>query len=273
MKNNPLFTYRTMEKHLQNLQRQYSTDYFDLSSLGTTYGQRNLYVCRLGNPDAKKQFVITASIHGREYINTTLLVHMIEHYLSEYENYYQEKWPDLCVFFLPMLNPDGVCISMFTDAKSWKENGHGVDLNRNFPCGFGKASDRRVRNPGKFAGDQQETRLLMDFVNHLTHAIGIIHYHSRGRLIYYDYDVTQPLRTKIETLAYAAHRATGYRLATQTKDTKPSGGFGDWCVYEKKIPSITIETGYLKTPVPHWQLNGILEKNLLLLENLLPRIT
>lgn len=268
MKKNILYTYTTMEKKLRELRDQYPSEYFGLDTLGMTYGKRQLYVCRLGAEDAPKQFVITASIHGREYINTTVLLHILEYYLEQYDGCYGDLWKDVTLYFLPMLNPDGVCISMSTDARHWKENGHGIDLNRNFPCGFGSSPDRKKRNPGNSAGDQLETQYMMQFVDSLSAPLGILHYHSRGNLIFYDYDVHGSLKSQITTMAAIAHKVTGYRLVENTKDTKPAGGFGDWCVYEKKIPSVTIETGFLKTPVPKWQLNGILRKNLFLLREL-----
>lgn len=254
-----------MEKQLMAWEKQYPSDQFRVGSLGLTYGKRHIYVCHLGNTDAERQFAVTASIHGREYINTTLLLHMMEYYL-------EHMWIGICVSFIPMANPDGVSIAMNSDARHWKANGNGIDLNRNFPSGFGLSPDRDKYNPGNSPADQLETQHLMEFVNSLANPIGIIHYHSRGNLIYYDYRVTGKLREQIEEMAAGARSTTGYRLAVGTKDTKPAGGFGDWCVYEKKIPSITVETGFLKTPVPKWQLNRICSKNIFLLRDLFERI-
>ena len=265
MNQNKIYSYPEMEKQLKNWKNQYSSDVFRVESLGFTYAKRNIYACHLGAASAPHQFAVTASIHGREYINTTLLLRMIEYYLEHPQD-------DVQISFIPMANPDGVAISMTTDAKRWKENGKGVDLNRNFPSGFGLSPDIRKRNPGLAPADQAETQHLMKFVNSMTNPLGIIHYHSRGNLIYYDYHVTGQLRTQIEKMAQSARNTTGYRLASGTKDTEPAGGFGDWCVYEKKIPSITIETGFLKTPVPQWQLNSICGKNLFLLRNLFASI-
>lgn len=272
MKRSKIYSYSEMEKKLKELEKIFPAEFFCCESLGSTYGKRELYACFIGPRDAGRQFAITASIHAREYINTTVILEMLEHYAGNYESTYAEQWGDLCVCLIPMANPDGVSIAMTTDAKRWKENGCGVDLNRNFPCGFGLAPDRRKQNPGKTAADQLETKYLMEFVNRMSNPLGIIHYHSRGNLIYYDYKVEGKLRTDIERMAETAQSVTGYKLAKATKDTLPEGGFGDWCVYEKKIPSITIETGFLKTPVPAWQRNGIVSKNLFVLRDLLASI-
>ena len=277
------YTYPSMEKQLKQWTVQYSADYFRLDSIGRTPAKRHLYACHLGAADAPKQLVLTASIHGREYINTTLLLDMLAYYLPRYNHRelpdtpcYRELWRDVCIIFLPMTNPDGVSISQNTPAKKWKENSAAVDLNRNFPCGFGLSKDINKHNPGKSAGDQPETKHLMTFVSQLSTPLGVIHYHSQGSLIYYDYDVTGSLRNHIVKMASIAHATTGYPLieahGKNAGSTLPGGGFGDWCVYEKKIPSITIETGRFFTPVPHWQHKGIYDKNLLLLHNLLAGI-
>lgn len=261
MDHNRLYSYPDMEKQLLMWKKQYPPEQFQLESLGFTYGKRHIYACHLGPTHAPHQFALTASIHGREYINTTLLLHIMEYCLEHPQS-------DVRISFIPMANPDGVAISMNTDAKKWKENGNGIDLNRNFPSGFGLSPDRAIHNPGLSPADQLETKYLMDFVDTLTNPLGIIHYHSRGNLIYFDYNVTGTLRSQIEKIAQSAHKTTGYKLVTGTRDTQPAGGFGDWCVYEKKIPSITVETGFLKTPVPKWQFKRILDKNLYLLRDL-----
>ena len=67
------YTYPSMEKQLKQWTVQYSADYFRLDSIGRTPAKRHLYACHLGAADAPKQLVLTASIHGREYINTCLL--------------------------------------------------------------------------------------------------------------------------------------------------------------------------------------------------------
>lgn len=280
MSKQTFYTYPSMEKQLKLWTTQYSADYFRLESIGRTCAKRHLYVCHLGPADASRQLVITASIHGREYINTTLLMDMLSYFLPRYNHRefpdspcYRDLWRDTCLQFIPMANPDGVSISQNTSAKKWKENSAGVDLNRNFPCGFGLSKDKKKHYPGKSAGDQPETAHLMNYISRLTNPLFIIHYHSQGNLIYFDYHITGALRNQIVKIASIAHSTTGYPLmeavGKNAASTLPGGGFGDWCVYEKKIPSITIETGRFTTPVPKWQYKGIYHKNLFLLPNLL----
>lgn len=104
------YTYPSMEKQLKQWTVQYSADYFRLDSIGRTPTKRHLYACHLGAADAPKQLVLTASIHGREYINTTLLLDMLAYYLPRYNHRelpdapcYRELWRDVCIIFLPMI--------------------------------------------------------------------------------------------------------------------------------------------------------------------------
>ncbi len=141
----------------------------------TSYGQsvlgRELYVCRLGNPQAKKQILVTAGLHGREYLTPILAMKQMEFMLTyassgSFEGItYARMLEELCFYIVPMCNPDGIMlsqkgISSVTDptAKSriydiyysdfqagltgqdtingylqyFKANANGVDLNRNF---------------------------------------------------------------------------------------------------------------------------------------------
>ena len=72
---------------------------------------------------------------------------------------YRELFSDMCLYIVPMDNPDGVMISQFgvngavaESTRNWlygfksagysltqiKANSNGVDINRNFPVGFGE---------------------------------------------------------------------------------------------------------------------------------------
>ena len=43
--------------------------------------------------------------------------------------------PDIVLYAVPMLNPDGVELSL-NACPEWKANSRGVDLNENYPCLF-----------------------------------------------------------------------------------------------------------------------------------------
>lgn len=163
------YTYNEMVRDLNLLNRKYSGKIF-LEVIGTTYDVRNIYEVILGNRNAENHVLIHAGIHGREYLNSILLMKQLEYYLKAYDSgsykdvEYKTLFEKTAFHILPMVNPDGVSISQFgtdgirnidlkkciaqcyerdlkdgytsDDYKSylnqWKANGRGVDLNRNF---------------------------------------------------------------------------------------------------------------------------------------------
>lgn len=282
-------SYSHLLSRIEFYYRTLSFENFEAESIGTTYDNRRIYSLRFGPADYSHSYVLTASIHGREYINTALLLSFADELASRLAELNQNK---LAFFLLPMLNPDGVAISMegssgltnrilekgvshmlhtsLTRHKRWKANACGVDLNRNFPSGWRPAgSAGAFFYSGEAPADARETRALMNYMHARKEAAAIIHYHSCGNLVYWDYHVSGALRQQLRLLAKLASQATGYRMETATPDTAPGGGFGDWCVYHCHIPSITIETGRLFSPVPTMQFPSIKKRNLLFLDSLI----
>ena len=122
-----------------------------------------MYYVTLGNVNAKKTVYVEASIHAREYMNTKLIMKVIEDYCRGYDTkkYQRKKYSKIFnkvrVVIMPMVNPDGVTISQYGPRKirnaklrkklykmkkgikfkEWKANARGVDINRNFAEGFG----------------------------------------------------------------------------------------------------------------------------------------
>ena len=164
------YSYAEMEVDLAALAQAYPTR-FSYRSFGQSVVGRELYVAVLGNPNAKKQILVSAGIHGREYLTPVLVMKQIEFYLyyynvGEYNGIpYRTLFENCCFYIVPMTNPDGIMLSQagldsLTDAalrekvravynadfskgytsqtdideylKYWKANANGVDLNRNF---------------------------------------------------------------------------------------------------------------------------------------------
>lgn len=285
----PILTYDSMVKQINSFEEKLSPSQFEHIRLGNTPDCRKLHSLRFGSHTASRTYLFVASIHGREYINTALLMEFACFLATETKLLDRH---DTCILLLPMANPDGVSISQYgaegirdsvleknvsemlkstrLSHRKWKANALGIDCNRNFTSGFHPAGSPGIKlYSGESPADAPETKLLMDYVSGLSGLRAVIHYHSRGNLIYWDYPVSGPLRSQIRNLAETASALTGYRKVTASKDTKPNGGFGDWCVFSKKIPSITIETGRFFCPVPLRQFSGILKHNLPFLEALI----
>lgn len=142
--------------------------------LSLTEDNREITEVILGRKDASCHILIHGAIHGREHMNTFLIMNQMKDYLEYYNEYSYEGYPwsllyeDVCFHIIPMANPDGVTISqqgmkgirntqlkgMLSKCyendrltgqadddqavyfKEWKSNARGVDPNRNFDVGW-----------------------------------------------------------------------------------------------------------------------------------------
>ena len=170
------YSYAEMVEDLAILKSRYSA-VLDCYSIGKSVAGREIYVARVGNPDAEQQIVVSAGIHGREYLTPLLAMKQLEFLLAYYETgvsgalSYEDLLEQICFYFVPMSNPDGIMLSQEgigsisdrslydkiysvyykdfeekytkqTDIneylKIWKSNANAVDLNRNFDAGWSK---------------------------------------------------------------------------------------------------------------------------------------
>ena len=247
-----------------------------------------LYVIYFGNQNASRQIFICAATHAREYMTAQLVMKQLEYYCAHYEDgsyngtAYRDIFENTCFVIVPMVNPDGVSISQFgeeglnredlrqnlraiyesdknggytdeaydTYLTRWKANGMGVDLNRNYSPGWESVTDRTAPSSGLYKGTQPgseaESQALMNIVDGLSNPLLAISYHSYGSLVYWQYGQAEPLWSKNQQLAAHVEALTTYYQAGYSNEA----GFSNWCVNVKGIPSVTIETGLVPTPLP-----------------------
>lgn len=274
-----LYDYNDLTSDIRSLVHRYSGK-LSCRSLGKTYDKREIWCLRMGNANASKKLVIDAAIHAREWLNTQVVMHHAEEVLRNYSKY-GERFRKVCVYIIPMDNPDGVSISQYGyqairneklqkrvkkigHFSRWKNNARGVNINNNFPAGFKKS--KRTKKPdwvfysGKKAGSEKETKALMKFVESVN-PDAVINLHSTGSIIYWDFNVESGLHRQLYQLASKVNSMNKYRMMPKSSSTSMAGGFADWLVYEKKIPSITIETGSVPCPLPHSQYKKVYAKN------------
>lgn len=271
-----LYNYKDMVKDIEKL-TLYFPNYITSQVLGQTVDGRDFYCLTFGNPYAKKQILIQASMHAREWKNTQLIMAQLEYYCRKYKSgsykkaSYKKLFDNVCFYIMPMTNPDGVTISQYganglnnaalrrlvkkthQSTRTWKSNGRGVNLNYNFDtgwkkisCGAGPASER---SKGSKAVSEPESRIMVDFVN--SHSLcAVVSLHEVGNVIYWNYGQKGSLAKKSTSLVNTIRGVTGYMKLGQYCN---SGGFSDWCSHKKKIPSCTVETGTIAAPVSHSQ--------------------
>lgn len=278
-KKNPKYDYEKMVSDLRKIHAKYPAKTY-LYSLGKTADKRDIWCIRIGKPGADRKLMINAAIHAREWKNVQVLMRQTEDMLRDYRDY-KERFQKTCIYIIPMDNPDGVSISQYGfdairnkklrklckkigNAKKWKANARGVDLNDNFPAGFQKNPRKKkpdyMAYPGKKAASEKETKHLMRLINE-TKPKAVLNLHSTGSVIYWDFDVDEELHDKLYQFASKVNSFNKYMMMPPNGSTRATGGLADWLNYEKGIASITIETGTVECPLPHSQFSTIYKRN------------
>lgn len=293
-----MYTYSQMESDLNALKSKYSG--VTTGSLCTTPDGRQVYHVMIGNQSAGKKLLITGSMHGREYLTTTVVMRHIKKLLDE-KNNGGTVLNDVCVHFVPMMDPDGVAISQYgidglqtTVMKDtvrnimkswadweiltnqdkynwylnkWKNTANGVDLNQNFPTDTWSSLQDARNKPasdmykGPSAGSETETRAMMALVDKY-HYTAVVNYHAQGQIIYADDDKASELvRNRCNQMGAVVKGVTGYILPEPHEGSFDDGAFKSWLNVNKGIPAVTIEVGSGTCPLPESDITGIWEKN------------
>lgn len=237
------------------------------------YSHDNREICQLNFGTGNHIILLTAGVHGRESLNTHVLIKLLELYCMAYE-----KKESLCGYsiqefarqyqiqMIPLANPDGYMCAlrgfniiqkeelrlkakqMQIPYEEWKYNARGIDINRNFP-----SVSWKEKFEGDFSSSEQETKLLQQFLK-TSHSIGYIDYHSRGNSIYYyrnsqtkEYNETQ------KKLALSLQHLTGYTLVNPSDEVEENDSGGNTVHFYSEYssqPAITIETANEFEPFP-----------------------
>ena len=173
--------------------------------------------------------MIIGGIHGGYDWNTIALADQFITYVNDNPDVIPS---DVTLYILPDMNPDG-------DARSHDEwgrvNANGVDLNRNFPIGWGPTWDRSgcydltLTTSGRGPGSEPETRLVMNFI--ASHKINaLFDYHTAGLGIF-------PGGTPWDSASTRLARG----LASVT--TYPFPPINTGCIYSGTLPDYAVSEG------------------------------
>ena len=255
-----MYTYQKMESDIELLKQRYEGVTSD--SIGTTTDGRNLYRIVIGSRDAKKKILVVGAIHAREYITAPLVMRQIKEMLDKREDG-DKSLDEICIEYVPMVNPDGVTISQsginglnkeeskkklqeIIDSWSewglkenqdkynwflnkWKNNLNGVDINHNFPTqGWPNRADSRKRPCNEFykgasAGSESETQYLITLVNN-ENFDAVLNYHTQGQIIYWsNQHASADVLAKDRAMADIVAAYTGYKLVAPEADGSKYG--------------------------------------------------
>ncbi len=277
------YSYKDMRRDIIAMSTRYA-DILSVSVLEKTADNNNVYCIRVGEESAKNRIIINASIHAREWLNSQVLMYTIEDFCKGYYTVsykgqlYRKLLNDVCFYFVPMVNPDGVTISQYGPSglksaalrklvrrvgkgsyRTWKANARCVDINKNFPNGFGRGTKKHFSKDGycgKRALSEKESKALYKLVEKVKPK-AVINYHSAGRVIYYS------KRDKVTRLVKSL---TGYSYIYDGNGSL-SGSFGDYLI-KKRISWCTPESGRVPAPLGHYQFNSILNQY----KNIIPAV-
>jgi len=257
-----VYTYEQLLSDVGSIKEAYG-DLVQIKTIGQTYFGNNILAIKLGT--GKKNILFIGAHHGREWLTSSLLMVMLESYVNSYKNgamygpYHSSGLNEISIWFIPMLNPDGVMIQqnsapeVFLDQvylmnegshnfSRWKANGIGIDLNRQYPAGWRELP--KTNSPsyqfykGKKPLQAREVVAITKFVNEIQPLIAVA-YHSSGQEIYWNYHNGENTR-RDKRIAVNIAELTGYSLGKPPKRAV-GGGFTDWFIASIHRPALTIE--------------------------------
>ncbi len=288
-----IYTYMEMECDLAELAARYK-DYMACIPIGASLDSRTIWEVVIGNPQAPRAIIIEAAVHGREWMNSWILMKQIEELMQNWEMPIVEgvKLGDVfdqcAVYVIPMVNPDGVTISQCgisaiqneilrvnlyqmkgaSNPARWKANAAGVDINRNFMTGWG--SKRCVKDPasefyeGSFPFSEPETMAVATAFTQRKFDIAVS-YHSMEGAVYWDIGQSGELLDKTAALAIEVSQITGYSFGEKSTI---NGLDYNWMMIEQNTPTVLIETGTVTCPLPYSQWQEMWNRNKNLIKNL-----
>jgi len=263
---NQPYSYEVLKQDLKKLKRHYKKE-IQIKTIGTSHFGREIYAIKLGR--GKKNIVLIGAHHGREWMTSMLLMKKLDGYAHAYQrtkpfgDYSTDILDEVSIWFVPMLNPDGVAIQQnqlhhfpakyrkkllkmnqgVAKFDRWKANGMGIDLNRQYPAGW-YALKKTPTKPfyqfykGKRPVQAKEVRALIRFIRKIDPSIAVA-YHSAGREIFWNYHNGKYLK-RDKMIAKKVAELADYQLGKPPKHAV-GGGFTDWFITTYHRPAMTVE--------------------------------
>jgi len=261
---------------VEDLLRAYHERYPDITTLvelGRTHGKRPIWALKISDDPKQAQdepaVLFDATHHASELLSTEFGLDVVAGLLEGYAHDREiRSWVDgMEIFCVPMVNPDGN--HAFLEASMWviRKNGfdadgdgtvdpfEGVDLNRNYPFGWGEeGSDAWLTSQhyrGPAAGSEPETRAMMKLADR-QHFAASISFHTVGRAIFVPYTVDHarsPRPNAAWTIAEELVAAAPAQRNDKPYVVRPngypvSGSDQDWHMHEHGTIALLLEGAY-----------------------------
>lgn len=229
----------------------------------------------LGSVDAPHKVYVTSTIHAREYLNTQVVMKMIENYAKGFAcGKYQNVLQNTVFYIIPMVNPDGVQMVQ-TDRRftNWKNNANGVNLNRNFSPGWeNQANTTNSPDGDKFKGYAPETESEVQAMIHLGTLQNwdfVLNFHQMGNVIYYGSPLaSRSYNAACRSWAKTIRAVNGYTIMPCDTSESACGTFGDYIPVAYGCPYVTIETDSCLPPRGQSHAKTVYNRNFAVLETI-----
>lgn len=283
------FSYDELIQSINNFSHSINNEekyYFRTDIISQTILKNNIHLITIGK--GSKKLFLSAAFHGMEDITSKLLMYFSEKLLNLYKKNSEKTHQildDVTIYIVPMVNPDGVSISLNEitskdkiynsllainkgnpDFTKWQANANGVDINHNFNADWhlsrsfekkhGIFGPSPTRYAGEFPESEIESRTLVSLTRKNSFDL-VIAFHSQGEEIYYSFGSELPKHSS--TLAEKFASVSGYKAETPS-GIAAFGGYKDWFIKEFNRPGFTIEVGLGKNPLPPQQFESIYPK-------------
>lgn len=243
-----------IERFVKEINQKYP-EITTLKSIGKSLEGRDIWAVRITgqNDSVKPVFLVNAMHHAREVMTPEITTDMIEYLTSNYgiDSKVTSWINNSVVWVIPMFNVDGNN-KMWSEDSMWRKNtrdGHGVDINRNYPQGWASCNGSSGRPGaqdyrGTAPASEPETQAMMNFVSEIKPVFNIS-YHSYSELVIYPYGC-RPKRTPseeaVESVGKELARAIDYKPGTAWELLyNADGGDIDWMYYEHQVIPYVIE--------------------------------
>ncbi len=265
---------------VEQLLRAYHERYPSITSLieiGRTHKDRPIWALRISDADPdpdEPALLLNAAHHGSELLSIEYVLDAIDTLLADYEHDPRvTAWVDgLEVWCVPLVNVDGnhmfVHESRFAirknafdgDGDGFSDPFEGVDLNRNYPFGWGEtgSSDMPMHKwyRGPAPGSEPETRAMMELAERERFA-AVLSFHTFGTDVYSPYGVPGKQNPKPdiakaigqEIAAAAPEQPNGRSYAVRKGGYPVAGSDQDWHLHAHGSIAFVIEGSHHNPPL------------------------
>ncbi|MBE8221802.1 MAG: zinc carboxypeptidase [Bdellovibrionales bacterium] len=258
-------TYKEVVKELNQIGKNFSniTTRF---SLGTTVTGRDIPGIRIASKKSLKEnkqlpgIFFVGAHHAREHLSVEIPMMMIKMLVENYSK--DPKIKQLIdtrdIYFVPMLNADGAMYDIEgRQYKFWRKNrslnskgSFGVDLNRNYPFGWGTGGSSKSEGSDIFMGpkplSEPETIAVKNFIDSHKNINILLSFHTFSELILYPWggknsEVGGRDQKVFETMAQTMAKWNNYKPMKASDLYVASGDTCDWAYGDYGIFCFTFE--------------------------------